>query len=296
MSATDVLVGTYLAFTAVLALSLGGAGAVLAVVHLLLLLAIGGLVVARRRWPRLEGLHRAYPVLLVPLLYMEIDRLSGLAGGRVYDEWVLSWEHTLFGGVSPAMWLCERLPYLWFSEFLHLCYLAFYFFIPILAYRLWRSGDRELYDRCLFSVMGAYLSSYLCQMLFPVMGPRPLFPPLPDNLHGPCWWLCHYLSGQGAAAAAAFPSGHVTVAVAVTLAAWRWDRTAAKGFWPICLGLCLGTVYGRFHYAVDALAGALLAWLWLRYGPRLYQKLKAGVPGLSAACAAPAVPVPSFPG
>jgi membrane-associated phospholipid phosphatase len=63
------------------------------------------------------------------------------------------------------------------------------------------------------------------------------------------------LLDQTAAWGAAFPSSHVAVSVAATAAALReWRALGLTLVLPTTL-LTLGSVYGQFHYAVDALAG-----------------------------------------
>ncbi len=237
----------YLVITAGVACLIAGGGS-LVLVHAWLITAI----LAFRRGPR--WLHDLYPLLLVPLLYFELDLLSQIAGGKVYDELVLVWENALFGE-TPALWLSERFPCLWFSEFCHACYLCFYLLIPALAFRLY---GRPEFHRFLLGVESVYLISFLIQIVFPVLGPRPLLPPLAPELQGPMWWLCHYLAGQGAAAAAAFPSSHVAIGAAVAVGSFRFDRASFPFFAIVFFGLSIATVYGRFHYAVDGLAGVAL--------------------------------------
>lgn len=274
----DGLLVAYLTFTAVLGLLLPDASQLIGL-HIALILGIFAL--RKTVWPGSRFCHDWYAVLLVPLLYGELDILSGVAGGRVYDDLVLSWEHALFSGSSPATWLSQKYPYLLLSEYLHFCYLVFYILISWLGYRIYKRVGGETFRLYVWSVMSAYITTYLVQMFFPVVGPRPLFPPLAEELHGPFWQLCHFLCGHGASGAAAFPSSHVTIGVAVAIAAWHWDRKALVFFLPITLGLSLCTVYGRFHYAVDAIAGTLLAVFFLLWCPWLYRRLHNFLYGVS---------------
>lgn len=261
----DGIVLGYLALTACLA-CLVPQGNKLALLHLGLILIILYLRTLTRT--KLAFLHELYSVFLVPALYLELNVLSGLSGGRMYDDKVMSWELAIFGGSTPASWLSEKFPWLWLSEFLHFCYLSYYPMILFVAYRFYRYTERELFRAYLWSVHASCFAIYSIQMFFPVMGPRPLFPPLAEHLQGPFWWLCHYLCGQGAANAAAFPSGHVTFAVLAILAVGRWDTKVYPYLLPVSLGLILCTVYGRFHYGVDALAGMLIGWIFYELGSK----------------------------
>lgn len=237
----------YLALTACLAVQKGLWGLLL--LHLALALFIVGMTSLKPN----NALRRFYPFVLGPLGYLEVDALRQTS--ETYDTLVMQWESQLFG-TSPAIWMSEVWNSYWLSEFLHFCYLSFYWVAPVLALGLWRS-------RCLGRFANVtlltYFGCFLINMIFPVVGPRHLFPPLDPALQGPFWQLTHWILGQGAAGAAAFPSGHAALGAMVALSAWRWHR---RVFWvlaPFCLGMCLATIYGRFHYAVDTAAGVGLA-------------------------------------
>jgi membrane-associated phospholipid phosphatase len=51
----------------------------------------------------------------------------------------------------------------------------------------------------------------------------------------------------------------VSGAVVVSLVAWRHQRRLAYLLVPITGSVMIATVYGRFHYVLDTLAGAVLA-------------------------------------
>lgn len=187
--AVDVLVIGYLGVTALLTLRLPDPGK-LPLIHLAL---TAGILLIRRWGPK--ALHQLYAALLTPILYLELDVLSGLAGGKTYDPTVMGWEKQLFGDPMPAEWFSEALPWFGFSELLHLCYLSFYPMLLFLALRLYWRRHPEL-QTYLWCSTAATFTIYFIQMWFPVYGPRPLMPPPDESLRGPCWWLCHYLCGQ----------------------------------------------------------------------------------------------------
>jgi membrane-associated phospholipid phosphatase len=51
----------------------------------------------------------------------------------------------------------------------------------------------------------------------------------------------------------------VSGAVVVSLVAWRHQRRLAYLLVPFAVSVMIATVYGRFHYVLDTLAGAALA-------------------------------------
>jgi hypothetical protein len=58
----------------------------------------------------------------------------------------------------------------------------------------------------------------------------------------------------------------VAAALVAAFCAWRGLRPLGAAIVPATLLMSLATVYGQFHYAVDALAGAALAALVLIAG------------------------------
>jgi membrane-associated phospholipid phosphatase len=59
-----------------------------------------------------------------------------------------------------------------------------------------------------------------------------------------------------------FPSGHVAASLAVALE--LLSHTALAGFIFLIISVCIaaGAFYGRYHYGIDVLLGALLAIVW----------------------------------
>ena len=108
--------------------------------------------------------------------------------------------------------------------------------------------------------MATFLACYLIFIFFPVAGPyyefeRPkgLFV---QNLPAR---LVYGTLTQGSAYGAAFPSSHVAATVSATIAALSGaPRLGLLMLLPAGL-LTIGVVYTQMHYAVDVLAGLLVA-------------------------------------
>lgn len=221
-------------------------------------LLVAALLLARRRCDALWAV--ALPLVLLSPLYVETGLLSDIAwGGRAFDAEVLAVENGLFGR-SPALWMSEAVPSRWVSEALHMCYASFWVVVPLLPLDLHRRDRARERDACLLAIVATFLCCFLGFMLVPVNGPRGVFPPLDPHLHGPFFRLCHAVLEGGAAVRAAFPSGHVAVMIVCAACARRWHRPVSPVVTALAAGVTLCTVYGRFHYALDALAGAMFAW------------------------------------
>ena len=71
----------------------------------------------------------------------------------------------------------------------------------------------------------------------------------------------------------AFPSGHTEVSLIVLFYALRYSRPAFCILFPVISLLLFSTVYLRYHYVVDLVAGALLAAVVV-VGTELYARAK----------------------
>src|SRR4030095_2040522 len=103
------------------------------------------------------------------------------------------------------------------------------------------------------------LGSYLFFILLPVDSPYYLSHRLGPPLSGHFFFDLVHEMARGGARGGAFPSAHVSGAVVVSLVAWRHQRGLAYLLLPFSAGVMIATVYGRFHYVLDTLAGAALA-------------------------------------
>ena len=222
----------------------------------------------------LRFVHAWYPPAVLPWIYMELSHLNRILWHRYFDPYIRSLEARVFP-VSPVIQFSQWMPSLWVSESLHFAYTFYYFMIPILGFALYRRRRYREYQAYIWTLMMTFFFCYLWFIFFPVEGPRSSFPPLAETLQrGPFYRLSHWILGA-AARGAAFPSSHVAAAMVTLFCAWRWDRKVFVFLLPLGLGLTLGTVYGRFHYAVDAAAGVLVAAAFSVIGPWTHERWRA---------------------
>jgi membrane-associated phospholipid phosphatase len=104
--------------------------------------------------------------------------------------------------------------------------------------------------------------SYAGFLLFPLQAPRVALPQfVPDQLDGFFWvkvvtmQIEHGLVQTGGC----FPSAHVAAATVLMFASWKLGRAAFIAALTIIAPIYLATVYLHLHYAVDVLAGWLVA-------------------------------------
>lgn len=277
--ALDRITQVYLGITGAVGLALGGGvGALIAGAHLAAILGIRGL----RGWSPARGLagflRGAYPVMLTPLLYKELATLNRLLTARYYDGAVQAWEAALFGG-QPSITLSAALPWFPLSEALHLGYGAYYAIVPAALIGVYTTRGQAALVRTAFAVAAAFFLCYLAFIAYPVAGPRYEFERIGGDLSGGSFYhVVHVILEGGSSKGTAFPSSHIAASLSAVLAAGREDR---RWLWILLVpevALAVGTVYGRFHYAIDAIVGVLvgLAIVWL--APAAMRAVGAGNP------------------
>ncbi len=200
-----------------------------------------------------------YPAFLFLPLYKEVEILAATLGNWNLTQTVQAIELGLFGE-HPSLWLSQRWPSLWLSETLHFCYLSYVALIPAVGGYWYFTGKPDAFQQMLALVATGYLVSYFFYILYPVDSPYYLFAPLARPLsEGWIYRLVHFVSDRGGARGGAFPSTHAAISTLILLTAWKRQRRVGYVLLPIVTGIFFATIYGRFHYAVDVIAGCCLA-------------------------------------
>jgi membrane-associated phospholipid phosphatase len=234
----------------------------LAAAHVLLLLVVWLAMHLRQRRAG-AFLAEFYPVIFVTALYTELGVLNA-AQDVSHDALVQSWDRALFGGQPSLDWIRTQ-PWPFLSAILHSAYMAYYIVVPGAPLGLWLSGRREASRETLLRIMATFYVCYTIFLLFPVAGPRYVFP-MAENAAttvGPARWV-HAILQSGSAWGTAFPSSHVAVTVVAALSAFLAWPKLGRPLVILTVCLTLGTVYGQFHYGTDALAGTFVGIAMLR--------------------------------
>lgn len=206
----------------------------------------------------IEFVGGSYPLLLTAAYYPQLGILN-IAVAHMHDLQVQGWEQALFGSQVSMTWH-QAMPSALLSTILHICYASFYWIVLFAPCFLFFRRSRESFERACFVLTLVLYACYLVFSLFPVAGPRYFF----GVATGPeaevlAARVVHRVLEGGSAWGTAFPSSHVAAAWAAVFVLWKEARGVALVLAPIAVGTALGTVYGQFHYGVDALGGAIAA-------------------------------------
>jgi membrane-associated phospholipid phosphatase len=216
-----------------------------------------------------------YPAAFLPILFNTLEPLIEALRGGPRDDILIAADRVLFG-VDVTVWM-QRFVHPRLNDLFYVLYSTYYFFALTLGLILW-ARDRATARRFIFILMVCYYVSYAGYFLIPALGPR--FAQASE-------YTVSLLTTPVARTIAAainslektkldvFPSGHTMIAVAVLIVAWKRARDIFWFLLPIGTGLVISTVYCRYHYVVDVLAGIALAFIAVGVGDRLYAKLMA---------------------
>lgn len=221
----------------------------------------------------LQILRDCYPIATILIFYLEIPPLTQMVLQGDLDDKIMEVEGRLFNG-QPSIYLSEHFPSKWLSELLHLCYFSYYPIVLGLAGMLYFQGRLEAFHEVVFAEALTFNLCLIWYIFMPVMGPYYKFKKIREPLaDGFFFKLVHRILSSAASKGTAFPSSHCAIGVIVVLYAARYDPVAFTILCPFGVGLVLGTVYARMHYAVDAILGTVLAIVVFGTAPYLYRLL-----------------------
>lgn len=194
---------------------------------------------------------------LLLLAYREMDWFSGLARNFTLELKWEEWDRTILyqGGLQRLVESFGRLGPL----YLELCYLLVYAIAPFVVAILYIEHRRKRVNGTLFLYLLGTLLAYALFPYFPSDPPRVAFAgtDLP-NIFTSVRQLNLYLVGGYGIHSAVFPSAHVSSAFSAAWALFAYlpeRRRIGWGMLIYAVSVAIATVYGRYHYAADAVAG-----------------------------------------
>jgi hypothetical protein len=194
-----------------------------------------------------------------PVMYVELRWIIAGLGLPHRDAAVVAWEHALFP-TNPSASLAPQLSIPALSEALHLAYAAYYFLVYVPPIVLYARGRRDAFVATVLALTVVYGICFITYALFPVDGPRYLVGAA-DAPPGPIRSFVLTLLDRGSSRGTAFPSSHVAASIVSSLCALRHQPPLGLVVTLVTAALTVATVYGGFHYAVDALVGVILGGL-----------------------------------
>ena len=235
--------------------------------HVALGAAISALCLAADQRPVSEALRFVRSWYPLPLYIFFFEELQGLVHAifpRWFDRWLIAFDYG-FAQVHPSAWLA-RFANPALNDAMQFCYMTYFLFLVLLPAILYFSRERGAFWSVMTATAMAHYTVYVIALLFPIESPyyalasantKPL-------VGGPFTATIELVEHFGRVHGAAFPSAHVAGSMVAIWAAARYRRGLFWACLPFFVGMCVATVYGRYHYVADVLAGIVVgsvAWL-----------------------------------
>ncbi|QOV89661.1 phosphatase PAP2 family protein [Humisphaera borealis] len=249
--------------------------------HYVLMLAIVFCVAqaVRRGWRGrfADVITSFYPLVIVPQVFNSLQPLITGIGLPNQDGTLIAIDQAMLGGHHATVWL-ERFVTPWLNDVMHLSYCTYYIFPLVVGVAMWRRSP-EIARRFIFTAALAFYVSYIGYFLVPARGPRTAqaqLYTLSTRTTPISTGIYDFLDGAEKTKDDVFPSGHNMITAVCLIAAWRFNRRIFWWLLPVAVMLAISTVYCRFHYVIDVIAGIILAFLTLPAGYRMYDRATRG--------------------
>lgn len=241
--------------------------------------------------------RRLYTVLIVFFIYSQAQVYIRVINPALYDEYLIGWDRFIFG-TDPTHYISKFTnPVL--TEFFQFAYFTFFFMPVLLALELYLTKRDEEFDNLVGIIVFSFFFSYLMYFFMPAIGPRFTlheYHTIGDEMPG--LLLTDFFrqfidSGGGIPHGIAnpelfvnrdcMPSGHTWITLVNIYMAYKYKAKTRWIFYILGFSLIISTIYLRYHYVVDVMAGMVFALFTLLIEPKiqgLYLKMKNNLSGL----------------
>ncbi len=212
-----------------------------------------------------------YPLPLYIFFFEELQNLVHAIYPNWFDRYLIQFDFHL-AGVHPSLWLAQfASPTL--NDFMQFGYMTYFLYLVVLPAILYLQRERLAFWTTMVSTAIAHYSVYAIAILFPIESPYYSLASLQSKpLTGGYFTAAiNLIEHFGRVHGAAFPSAHVAGSMVAILASWKYRRWL---FWvclPFFTSMCVATVYGRYHYVADVLAGLIVGAIGFWAGEKLTQ-------------------------
>ena len=248
----------------------------------LLLVALARTLASQERSLRVLGrsalvlLGDWLPLVVAVLAYENIHDLTYVIRPHTVDAELRLLDEQLFG-VTPAL-AFDRITTPWLSELMSAAYALYFVYPAALLVLLYRAGDLARFREVGLALGLCLYCGLLGYVLVPAVGPRySMAPEFTQVLTGPwltasaarAWNLIETIDRD------CFPSLHTALTLLALIYFVRLRRVLPQGrallvlITPLIVLLWASTMYLRYHYGVDVVAGAALAFAVSALAPRL---------------------------
>lgn len=249
-------------------MSLIGDHAIIFFILLFLLWAVKGV-----RNPVVQFIKDFYPLVAMLFFYKEIGLLVHQYFDWTLDEALIGVDDEL-GRIGRRIWNFQQFypPVRLLNEFFSIGYSFYFLLMPLSALVIYFKAPFSKFRAFMFSLSFTYYFCYLLFIFLPAESPRFYIPGLREALKG--YWVSDWLQAaveRNAFPGGSFPSSHIAASI-ICIMAYPYLGRFKKPVLFLTLALFAGTIYGRYHYFADVVAGSVVGTGVYFLGPWLEKK------------------------
>lgn len=199
-----------------------------------------------------------YPVVFLGFIFESLAWIVPFLQPVNKDNYLIALDNAIFSKHVADYFYVLNKPIL--NDIFSIFY-TFYYFLPlILLYFLYKKKDFVRLEHSLFALSLAYYISYIGYILLPAIGPRYSIA-FGQTIQGGMVYnvIYNFLDRFEHIKQDCFPSGHVAISVLTNLLIFDIDKRVGYFVFPLVAILILATLALRYHYAIDDIAGLILA-------------------------------------
>ena len=220
----------------------------------------------------LDFLRESLPFAFCISIYTNMHDMVHLVNPNDIDLSLMAWDEYLLG-FQPAIYLEQYIsPGL--TDFMYSSYSAFLIYILVFSMYLYVKKENTVFRETLVSIILTFYIGYIGYVFFPAVGPKftmshmfetsLMGTEITDRLS----FLMNYEISEYTRRDC-FPSLHNGIIFLILLFAFKQSKIYALFFLPFAISLFISTLYLRYHYFIDMIAGFALAAIIFYLGPRL---------------------------
>lgn len=241
--------------------------------YIILLLLVLFISYARERWSEIKMVRVLCdfsPIFFILAIFELLGGITPYVRPDI-DNLLIKVDMVLFG-VHPTVWI-EDFFIPWVADILALAYISYYFIPLILMLILYFRGRADEFFLTASTLLLGYYICYIAYILMPAVGPRftlasmQQFPLNGGIITNTIVDILNALEGNKRDC---FPSGHTQIVLVSLWFAFKYRRPLFWIYLPVIIALIISTVYLRYHYVIDLIAGIAAAGINILLGQILW--------------------------
>jgi membrane-associated phospholipid phosphatase len=222
----------------------------------------------------LNFLRETLPFAFCISIYTNMHDMVHLVNPNDVDALLIAWDEFILG-TQPALYLEPFIsPNL--TDFMYFSYGMFLIYVLLFPFILYAKGDMIAFRETTVSIILTFYIGYIGYLIFPAVGPKFTLAHLFETsltgsfITDQISFLMDYQI-SAFTRRDCFPSLHNGIIFLILLFAFKHNRFFGWVFLPFALSLFASTLYLRYHYFIDMIAGYALATAMFFVGPKLHR-------------------------